>query len=344
MYVWMRYIQSKVSDPKRTSTYLAQPVDGPSRRAFIARAMLRMVENGWNAKSWLVVTVRETVEAMVQLLDVEDESKKSDQRGKFTLALGNVAALAALEWDLVAQFGPPGPPGLEIGRLYENALVAAAFLNDLPLIKLLLEKGVHPDADTRLFGHPLHAAAMQAHKPAVRLLLEHGSCIRPCYWRLRTPLHWAAEHGDIEVLQLLMKQIGATEYISPVERVDLPPFSAYPYPSPPPEEGCPRTNLGIFFRFPSTSYDTARALVFPQSSNLSTPDLLPEPKNADTPLDVTVSFGHISAVKYLLDKEDAHIDGGCPAERRKDLAARAVERGHANLVPVLMTAGLQKSN
>ena len=338
MYAWMKALQSKVSDPKRKSTYLAHPCT-PSRRAFIARALHIMIQNEWNVNSWLVVTITRTTEAILELLGVQDSNEKSALRERFILALGNAAALAALQWDFVAQFGSTEVPGTQIEELYENALVAAAYLNDLPLINLLLEKGVDPDVETRLFGHPLNAATSKSHEPAVRLLLQKGSRVWPCYWKLMTPLHWAALNGDVKLLRLLMKQKGATTYLTQYERRILPPFTAYPYPSPPPEDGFQRINLGMFLRLPHAR----NSLIFPRAINLDTPDTVPfpVPRNSDTPLDLAVCNGHLDAVKYLLAQEKDKILGGCPNFRCRGLASLAVQYGHDYLVPVLITPGVE---
>ncbi|KAL1953561.1 hypothetical protein VTO42DRAFT_2588 [Malbranchea cinnamomea] len=310
MYVWTKEIQRHVERGLRPGTFLVADAwqFRPSKRSFVARALLYMLRCGWNSSSWLVVTVRRTVDVILDMLRVDEpQAERPALEEKYILALGHAAAAAALEWDLVAQFGDGSTPGLELPRIYENALVAAAYLDDVALINLLLERGVDPDAETRLFGHPLHAAAMRGNLAATSLLLKKHSRLRWCYWKVTSPLHWAAGGGHVELLKLLLDQEDAHDHLSSCRREKIPPFSAFPACLDPARRSPESTNLAMFLRFPSSSVSTSPSpspmpLVFPPAANLEPPWILPSGSNPHTPQDLAASAGQWEALKTLLSQ------------------------------------------
>lgn len=344
MYVWTKEIQTQVEARTRPGSYLADDFVRPSKRQFIVRVLLSMIKNGWNTQSWLLITILRTVDVILDLLEVDKESALQD---KFVLALAHAASVSALEWDIVARFGVKGPPGLEIERLYENALVAAAYLDDLPLIKLLIEKGINPNTETRLFGLPINAATMQGNRASLDLLLENGARVRHCYWRMKSPLHWATKNGDVEILRILMQQKEhAANYMDVYRRDKLPPFSAFPPTAvvPVAEEA---VNLGIFLRFPSTSDVTAHQLVYPRSTNLQAASLLPAAVSGDSLVFIAIEYGHVEAVKYLVTKTKTAIDeDGQPTGRPVgDMAmSLAVRGGQEHIVRAFLDPSFKESN
>jgi ankyrin repeat protein len=85
-------------------------------------------------------------------------------------------------------------------------LMWAAFRNDLPLLRLLLERRADPNKGL-LFGTPLSQAAWHDSVEAAKILLDHGARVDGRD-RLAdfTPLHWAAATDSIrpQLVQLLL--------------------------------------------------------------------------------------------------------------------------------------------
>jgi cytohesin len=117
-----------------------------------------------------------------------------------------------------------------------NALNAAAYANDLPMVNLLLAKGADPsqgdggetalhiaarsgcvdmaqailaagavvDARSCSGQTPLHEAAEGGHTEIVRMLLARRAAVNVTGLRNRTPLHLAAYEGSLAIVQMLL--------------------------------------------------------------------------------------------------------------------------------------------
>ena len=84
----------------------------------------------------------------------------------------------------------------EQGRPAPSALHYAAQARQPALVKLLLEKGAHPDARSPWGATPLHEAARRGSAEVVELLIKAGASPGAEDERGRTPLHTAAEGAD----------------------------------------------------------------------------------------------------------------------------------------------------
>jgi ankyrin repeat protein len=163
--------------------------------------------------------------------------------------------LAAGQWSRLTSMGPPqhrGPGPFAPNRLAiaeallakgarpgggnHNALTAAAYADDLPMVKLLLAKGADPRqcgndetalqvaaghgradiaqallaagaaVDARYSGGqtPLHEAAQGGHAEIVRMLLARRAAVNVTGRRNRTPLHAAAYEGHLAIVRMLL--------------------------------------------------------------------------------------------------------------------------------------------
>src|SRR5882757_2725137 len=95
------------------------------------------------------------------------------------------------------------------GGGYNNAIVGAAANGHEIVVKLLLEKGVHPDSKDSDGKTPLSWAAEKGHEGVAQFLLDEdavdvGSKDNSCW----TPLSWAANAGQEAIVRLLLTQVG----------------------------------------------------------------------------------------------------------------------------------------
>jgi ankyrin repeat protein len=108
-----------------------------------------------------------------------------------------------------------------------SALGLAAFFGHVTLARHLLEAGADPSSPSRnkMQVTPLHSAV--AHRDATtaqeltRLLLEHGADVDVAQQGGWTPLHQAAAHGRIEVLELLLARQAPLSALSADGRTPL---------------------------------------------------------------------------------------------------------------------------
>lgn len=104
---------------------------------------------------------------------------------------------------------------------HETALHVAVRKGGVPMAKFLMARGAAPDLTDRAGKTPLHVALeclleasrigngaeTQGCMEMVRLLLENGACPRlgnPLWGRQRTTLHWAAQCGHVDALEVLV--------------------------------------------------------------------------------------------------------------------------------------------
>ncbi|TMG25669.1 MAG: ankyrin repeat domain-containing protein [Chloroflexi bacterium] len=82
----------------------------------------------------------------------------------------------------------------------------AAFFGHPETVRLLLDRGaeVDPVSDNDLRVRPLNSAAAGGHGKVVGLLLQHGAAVDGPEGAGFTPLHVAAENGDVESARLLL--------------------------------------------------------------------------------------------------------------------------------------------
>ena len=95
----------------------------------------------------------------------------------------------------------------------ETAMHRAAAYGHTKVVEILAGSGII-EARTKLGSTALHKAAYGGHQDVVRRLLQLGANIqasRPDGW---TPLHFAAQYGQFDVMNLLVD--GSTPYVDPV--------------------------------------------------------------------------------------------------------------------------------
>lgn len=93
----------------------------------------------------------------------------------------------------------------EQSELGLSALHSAAFAGQVSAIQTLVDKGADLELSSKKFGTPLLYAAKGNQLDAVKELLKQGAEVnvtnsRTVPW---TPLHFAAQHGNIEMLEIL---------------------------------------------------------------------------------------------------------------------------------------------
>jgi ankyrin repeat protein len=124
----------------------------------------------------------------VKLLDIFEAASLGDVRQAETLLANDPDLANALNFD---GFHPLG---------------LAAFFGNNALANLLLERGaqVNSRSQNALGAAPLHSALAARNNTLVKIFLEHGADVNLTESGGYTPLHIAAQNGDVEALSLLM--------------------------------------------------------------------------------------------------------------------------------------------
>lgn len=100
--------------------------------------------------------------------------------------------------ELVASFSHDGWTPLHL----------AAHFGQLAIVDLLLARGAEVDARSHnaLANTPLHAALAGEHRATARRLVEHRADVNAIEEGGYTPLHQAADLGDVEMVRLLLER------------------------------------------------------------------------------------------------------------------------------------------
>ncbi len=93
-------------------------------------------------------------------------------------------------------------------RAASRRLHAAAYVGDIAIAELLLERGADVNAESELLVTPLHAAAEEDHADMVELLIARGALIDAKEADGYTPLTRATLKERTDVM-VLLKQNGA---------------------------------------------------------------------------------------------------------------------------------------
>jgi ankyrin repeat protein len=81
----------------------------------------------------------------------------------------------------------------------EQSLLTAVRANDWQSVLQILEHGADPDTEGP-FGPVIFMALLLGHAMVARLLVESGADLHAADDKGRTPLHWAAKTGDVELI------------------------------------------------------------------------------------------------------------------------------------------------
>lgn len=97
------------------------------------------------------------------------------------------------------------------GGEYGQALSAATYRGSLEIVRLLLDRGVHPDTvgtddDGIRSSMPLHVAAQRGHLDVVQLMIENGADVNRGSRNRKTPLGQASAGGHKLVVDLLIEK------------------------------------------------------------------------------------------------------------------------------------------
>lgn len=90
-------------------------------------------------------------------------------------------------------------------KALSDAIVDAAWGNDLERMTELLRIGADPDSRNHLESTPLHTAARHGYEEMARLLIAHGADLDARDWNGWTPLLDAASSGNIGVAKILIE-------------------------------------------------------------------------------------------------------------------------------------------
>jgi hypothetical protein len=96
------------------------------------------------------------------------------------------------------------PKGEIPSSLYLGSLLQAIWKEDVFAVRELVEKGVDPNAQTKLGTTPLHMAARMQGTEITRLLIAHGADVNAGDQNGKTPLMEAASAGQSANLEVLV--------------------------------------------------------------------------------------------------------------------------------------------
>lgn len=161
----------------------------------------RILGEGYNRESVLLIAVnrgntdiiRTLVERVRQLDGPDPESVAAIKR--------------MIQWGTIKE-GYREPDSIQTAQINE-ALVHAAYRGDSDAVQLLLDSGAEPDRAVILTGTALHWAVINQHADVVRILLDAGAdpyCINR---DRETPLDYARNSGNLEILGLIDRAGGS---------------------------------------------------------------------------------------------------------------------------------------
>lgn len=191
----------------------------------------------------------------------------------------------------------------------KTALFYAAQSGNMEIAQLLVTHGASIDAQDRWQITPLHAALRRRRTDVARFLVSAGAQVTVQTYDGETPLHAAAQMGDVEIVRLLV--IRGAEINATTRTGDTPLLWAA-------KEG--RHEIAKFLIAKGADVNAQGGDDFA------------------SPLHVAAEMDHIPLVRLLLDS-GARID---PRDRLgRTPAVRAMQRGHRNLVSILIAAGAE---
>lgn len=171
-------------------------------KPFIVKLLVARTKADRSARNQLSTLIKRAI-AVIE--DVQGQPLSEEQRSQYTYALCAALGCAGFVRDVIDLLKPGGGLELEPDQSMRIALVAAAFIGDISLIKALLTKGVEPVFERpKPFPQPIQAAASQGNQDAVLLLLEHANHVLTNSWYVDT-LDAAAAEGHHHVVRLLLE-------------------------------------------------------------------------------------------------------------------------------------------
>ena len=172
---------------------------------------------------------------------------------------------------------------------WEAAHAAAESGNLTELRRLILERGVHVDAEDQYSMTLLQVASRRGHLHIVQFLIENNATVNATELDGRAALHFAVIRGHTSIARFLLEQ-GADMNLR--KRLGLTPLHVVA----------------------QTSHTDLVEILLEHGAEMEAPD-----DNSDTPLDWAITFGSGVMVQALLEQgailRDRDSDGKKPMER-----------------------------
>ncbi len=87
-----------------------------------------------------------------------------------------------------------------------TSLHIACEQGDMPMAKLLVEKGANINSEDKDGMTPLYYAILRKSEEMCDFLLSHGADLEHTECQLRTPLYWTSSLGELDMLEYLIKK------------------------------------------------------------------------------------------------------------------------------------------
>ncbi|UKZ82366.1 hypothetical protein TrVFT333_010154 [Trichoderma virens FT-333] len=155
---------------------------------------------------------KETVEQMLK--EASTNSKTSERKGTVVKHAPRSLWKTWLSWSVSRDYHDIASQLLCIDgiasylnrgdRSFDKLLLPAARDQNTTLMRLLLENGANPDITNDHKDTPLHFAAKHNNKAAIIMLVQYQSDVNRLGSAGNTPLMWAIEHDDIDMVKVYL--------------------------------------------------------------------------------------------------------------------------------------------
>ncbi|EHK18855.1 ankyrin repeat protein [Trichoderma virens Gv29-8] len=155
---------------------------------------------------------KETVEQMLK--EASTNSKTSERKGTVVKHAPRSLWKTWLSWSVSRDYHDIASQLLCIDgiasylnrgdRSFDKLLLPAARDQNTILMRLLLENGANPDITNDHKDTPLHFAAKHNNKAAIIMLVQYQSDVNRLGSAGNTPLMWAIEHDDIDMIKVYL--------------------------------------------------------------------------------------------------------------------------------------------
>ncbi|PGH09455.1 hypothetical protein GX51_00560 [Blastomyces parvus] len=174
---------------------------------FMTRVTIELSLRNSFRECGLVNAVRSTADCIVANLPHETQNGQDVLRRSYIKSLCGAALVHLTDSRMARKLRLRSKRSHPPKGALERALAAAAYENDVDLIKMLLAKGANIDHEDMFFGNALYTAVFLQNIETTALLLENDATLAYCDMSGKTALHIAAIKGYADCVQLILQRV-----------------------------------------------------------------------------------------------------------------------------------------